>query len=972
MAEPPATFAVLLRRLRAEAGLTQEELAEAATLSVRSVSDLERGINLTARRETARLLADALGLSGPARTEFEAAARGRPVGSTFGPGGPLTTGGIYATRTLPRDIASFTGRESELRTLVDTAAPPAGLGGVVGIHAIGGMAGVGKTAFAVHVAHRLAPQFPDGQIFLSLHGHTPGRRPVDTAAALASLLQVTGVTAQQMPSGLEERMAMWRDRLTEKRLLLVLDDAVGSEQVQPLLPGTAGSLVLVTSRRHLTALEDATAISLDILPSAEAAALLVRLVDRPGLSCNDPPVSELARLCGYLPLALGMLARQLHHHPAWTPADLAADLTAARDRLDLMTTENLSVAAAFNLSYDELTVSQQQMFRHLGLHPGNDIDAYAAAALNSSDPAAARRHLAILYDHYLLTEPVRGRYRLHDLIREHARALALTDPPPQIAAASDRLLGYYQRAAEAAGRQMASQPGCGTDPGSPGAPAVVLPELPDPGQALTWARSERANMLACLDQVTHDGRDSWVIALTMALGSLLRHDGPWADGIARHQRAVQAARHLGDRVNEAHALTGLGTLQYLTGQYQSSVATLRTALDTYRDIADRPGEACALTNLGSALRRMAKYPAATEALHVAVDIYRGLGNSQGEAAALNDLGIVGYQTGNFSAASAMLESCLQICSDNGDRQGQASALSDLGATCWRMGQYGKAADNLTAAMAIYEDLGDRPGQVGALNDLGVVKLMTSDYANAIDALESAHAIAADIGDRLGQLNACNYLGDVRRRIGDLEGATEALESTVRIAIVLGDRQGEASGLFQLGAVRRLTGDLPGAFEAAGTALRVYRDLGNRHGQAESLSCLGVLRRVAGDYPGSARDLVSSLAMYREIGLRGGEAEVLNELGTLRHAERDVGQAEACYRDALRLARQITSPHEEAHALAGLGRCSLADGHVVEAEDGLLQAQEIYQRIGAAETDTISAEIELLRSTINSASADPPY
>ena len=193
-----------------------------------------------------------------------------------------------------------------------------------------------------------------------------------------------------------------------QQLLLVLDDAASSEQVRPLLPGAGGSLVLVTSRRHLSALEDATAISLDTLPPGEAAALLVRLAGRAGLSPDDPAVAEITRLCGYLPLAIGMVARQLHHHPAWTAAGRAAELAAARDRLELMATENLSVAAAFDLSYADLTEDQQRLFRRLGLHPGADVDAYAAAALDGTDLAAARRGLEALYDQYLLTEPAAG------------------------------------------------------------------------------------------------------------------------------------------------------------------------------------------------------------------------------------------------------------------------------------------------------------------------------------------------------------------------------------------------------------------------------------------------------------------------------------------------------------------------------------------------------------------------------------
>jgi hypothetical protein len=299
-------------------------------------------------------------------------------------------------------VASFTGRQRELEQLADAAA---GAARMVGIHAIGGMAGVGKTAFAVHAAHQMADRFPGGQIFLLLHGHTPGQAPVDPADALASLLLAVGVAPAQVPPGLEPRAALWRDWLAATPLLLVLDDAADSEQVRPLLPGAGGSLVLVTSRRHLSALDDATAVSLDTLPPGDAAALLVRLAGRGGLRQSDPGVQEITGLCGYLPLAVGMVARQLRHHPAWTAVGRAAELAAARDRLGLMETENLSVAAAFDLSYAHLTAGQQRLFRRLGLHPGADIDGYAAAALDGTSLPLARRGLEALYDRYLLIEP---------------------------------------------------------------------------------------------------------------------------------------------------------------------------------------------------------------------------------------------------------------------------------------------------------------------------------------------------------------------------------------------------------------------------------------------------------------------------------------------------------------------------------------------------------------------------------------
>jgi transcriptional regulator with XRE-family HTH domain len=491
VAEPQAGFASVLRGLRVAAGLTQGELADATGLSLRTVSDLERGVVTMPQRDTVRLLADGLQLAGQPRSEFEAAARGHAAVAVVVP----------AVRTLPRDITSFTGREPELRLLERAAAGS----GVVTIHAIGGMAGVGKTAFAVHAAHQLAGQFPGGQIFLPLHGHTPGQRPVNPADGLASLLLVIGVPAGQVPAQLEARSALWRDRVAGRQLLLVLDDAARGEQVLPLLPGGGGSLVLVTSRRRLSALEEARTISLDTLPPGDAAVLLARLAARPGLGTSDPAVAEMARLCGYLPLAIGMLARQLHHHPSWTVAGRAAELASAVDRLELLATENMSVAAAFDLSYADLTPGQQRLFRRLGLHPGAETDAYAAAALDGTDLTAARQALEALHGQHLLTEPVPGRYRMHDLIREHARALANhADSAQDREHAVGRLLDYYRHASARADALHSWQ--SDTDSARTAGPApAALPVLRDRDEAMAWARAERVNLLACLDQVTAAG-----------------------------------------------------------------------------------------------------------------------------------------------------------------------------------------------------------------------------------------------------------------------------------------------------------------------------------------------------------------------------------------------------------------------------------------------------------------------------------
>jgi tetratricopeptide (TPR) repeat protein len=677
---------------------------------------------------------------------------------------PASLAGVAAaTRTLPRDIASFTGRQRELAELVNAAAAA---GGVVGIHAIGGMAGIGKTAFAVHAAYRLADRFPAGQVFLPLHGHTPGRQPVDPADALASLLLTAGVPAGQIPPGTEERMALWRDRLAEKQLLLVLDDAASSEQVRPLLPGTGGSLVLVTSRRHLTALEDAKTISLDTLPPGEAAALLVRLAARPGLSPADPPAAEITRLCGYLPLAIGMVARQLHHHPAWTAAGRAAELAEAVDRLELMATENLSVAAAFNLSYADLTGDQQRLFRRLGLHPAADIDGYTAAALDGTDLGAARRGLEALYDQYLIAEPAHSRYRLHDLIREHARALAgRLDPDRDRDGATTRLLDYYQHTAARAGALIARQARPAPAAADGAIPAVV-PVLAGREQALAWARAERASLLACLDHATGTGQDARVTALTAGLAGLLRHDGPWAEAITRHTAAIEAARHLGDRL----------------------------------------GQASALNDLGDVWQLMSDYPAAAQALEQALGIYRDLGDRLGQANALRDLGVVRRATGDYPAAARAHEQALGLYRDVGDRLGQANALRELGVGRRATGDYPAAAQALEQALGIYRDLGNRGGEAESLNERGTLYRVSGELAQAQGCHQRALELARAIATSWDEAHALAGLGRCALAAGH---ATQA-EVLLRQALEIFQRIGAAEAADVSAELEALTGARPSA------------------------------------------------------------------------------------------------------------------------------------------------------------------
>jgi tetratricopeptide (TPR) repeat protein/transcriptional regulator with XRE-family HTH domain len=818
--QSPLAFGGLLRRLRTDAGLTQEELAHTAGLSPRAVSDLERGINLTARRDTARLLADALGLGGTAKTQFEAAARGRAPADGF-----TQVGVAAATRTLPRDIASFTGRAPELRELLDAADPVT----VVGIHAIGGMAGIGKTVFAVHAAHQLAPRYPDGQIFLPLHGHTPGQRPVEAADALASLLLTVGVAAAQIPPDVEARIALWRDRLAGKQLLLLLDDAADSEQVWPLVPGGAGSLVLVTSRRHLTALDDARVISLDTLPTADAADLLVRLANRPGLDAGDAAVREIIRLCGHLPLAIGMLARQLYHHPAWTAGDLAADLAAARDRLELMTAENLSVTAAFDLSYQDLSEAGQIAFRRLGLHPGNEIDAYALAALNGIDIGAARRLLTALYDQYLLTEPSRGRYRLHDLIREHARLLAATDPPTENDAALDRLLDYYLHTARAAG-ELIPRRNPAVPSAAAGAPPAQAPGLATREDAMAWLDAERLNLHAVTTHAAIYGKPVCATAIPAAIHAYLRNSGYWHQALTLHHAAVETARRAGDQLAEACALTDIGDTQHLMADYPAATASLTEALQLLSDLGHHVGEAGALYYLGAVQRLTGQYAAAAVSLGRALELYQGLRNPIGEANALNYLGALQYLTGDYAAAVASLDRALELYRRLGNRNGEANALNYLGAVQQETGDYTAAMANQEQALDLFRHLGNRLGEANALNYLGAVQYASGDHTSAIASLTRALELYRDLGAKDGEPEVLNTMGEIF-----LAGATPA-EARVRyeqaraIASRIGSPLEEARALEGLGRCFLEEG-LPGKAAASlREASSIYRRIGSPYVQ----------------------------------------------------------------------------------------------------------------------------------------------
>jgi tetratricopeptide (TPR) repeat protein/transcriptional regulator with XRE-family HTH domain len=765
MADPALSFGALLRQLRIDAGLTQEELAHAAGISARSVSDLERGVTVAVRVRTVQLLADALGLKGSVRDTFNAAARGRGSAQWV----PAGNGAV--TCTLPGDIAAFAGRGPELQMLTAEA------GQMAAIRVIGGMPGVGKTALAIRAAYLMRDRFPDGQFFIDLHGHTPGQAPMRPEAALAELLAAAGVEPRFMPRDMRGRAGLWRDRTVGRRMLLILDNATDSIQVAPLLPGGNSCLVLVTSRRHLGDLPGAIVpIALEGLPAAQAAEMFLQLAPRAG-SSPRAEAEELVALAGYLPLAISLLARVYTNHPSWTLSDLARETKAS---LLTLTAERASIAGAFDVSYRCLAPDHKLVLRRLGVHPGTTVDAFSAAALAGISLQQAGGHLDILSNEGLLIEVSYRRYGMHDLIRRYAQDRSGTDPAPDRDQALSRLLDYYQYVSAVSQALMAHQPPAGPSAVSAGLPPAAVPDLHDRNQALSWARAERSNLLACLDYATRMSQHGRVIALTAALAALLRQDGPWAEAVTRHTAAAEAARHIGERSGEAIALGHLGDARRLAGDYRGAVEATRAALGIFRDLGDKMGEANALTDLGSALYFLDDYAEAVKCQEIALSIYRQLNEPLGQGHALAELGAVRTVTGDYPGATDALETALDTLADCGNQAGQANALNYLGVVRRLTGNLEGAVEALTAALAIFRELGNLGGEANALAELGAVSLLLEDYAGTGAALERALGINRALGDRGGEAVVLGFLGMARRSAGDYPAAAQALTEALAI------------------------------------------------------------------------------------------------------------------------------------------------------------------------------------------------
>ncbi|WP_197084845.1 ATP-binding protein [Saccharothrix sp. ST-888] len=863
----PGRFGEELRRYRLRAGLTQEELAERSGVSAHAISVLEAG-RRSPRLSSVSRLAAGLGLEPVERGQLIAAVGGpdAPAAAAAGTGRPAERPDHRAAPCqLPYDTRLFTGRTRELEQLLRVAegAPAGSNAGMVVVSAIDGMGGVGKSALAIRAAHRVRPRFPDGQLFVDLHGHTPGTAPLTAEDALGLLLRSLGVPPRQVPRDLGERAAFYRDRLAGTRTLVLLDNAASTAQVRPLLPGTPGCLVLITSRTHLAGLDDAHQLALDVLPGTEAVALLHEAAGPGRIPAGDPATAELVDLCARLPLAIRITGARLRHHRPLRVADLVEQLRDEHGRLGHLQDEDRSLTAVFDASYAALSDAEQRLFLHLGQIPGPDFDPFAAANLTGTDHRTAERLLEALLDHNLLVQQTPGRYRFHDLVGLYARTRCDRVGRTESEAALERLLDYYQHTARSADHHLARR----TRPGPPALPAasVTAPRLADRDAALAWMRADRDNLTAAVTRATARAQHARAVALTASLATLLLLDGPWTQAARLHRSAAAAARTLGDRNGEAAALCDLGRTHHATGDYHASAELYERALAIYREIGDRRGEAAGLHELGRIRVLTGDYDAAAGLHELALAIFQDLGDRLAEARTLCDLGRARHSTGDSPAAIALMERVLALYRSFGDLRGEAGALHDLGYVLHETGDYTAAAKLHQRALTIYRDIGSRQGEAIILWNLGRARHATGDFPAAAELHRQALSIYRDIGSRQGEADALQGLGRVKHATGDLPAAVDFYQQALDIYRSIGSRPGQAELLTNQGA---LVADTTGPREALPLyqrATQLARQIHSPLDEARALEGTAHCSAHIGDRDTALADLRQAAAIYQRIG-----------------------------------------------------------------------------------------------------------
>ncbi|HVQ95013.1 MAG TPA: tetratricopeptide repeat protein [Mycobacteriales bacterium] len=691
---------------------------------------------------------------------------------------------VQVQDALPPDAGDFVGRTSELRRI--RAALLTGAGGEAGdnpVCVITGMAGVGKTRLALRAARELAQPGPTAGggpaavLFVNLRGFDPdpGRPAADPAAVLDGFLHLLGVPSHLVPHHLDARARAFRARIAGTRTLLVLDNAADAAQVEPLLPDTADCPVLITSRRPLApAVDRARAraghpvldVELGVFSAGEARDYVARAATGVPVGDDSNAVARIARRCGNLPLALGLVAAHIAEATGWTLTDHA-------DRLDERHADrrlDSAVEAALDLSYGHLPATPQRLLRLTALHPGTDFDVSAAAALAGDDVAGTAALLDDLRRDHLLQLQRPGRYTFHDLVRAYADGRSLDQDSPQARrAALTRLFDYYL-AASAAAMDTVYPAESHRRPAVPRSSAATA-DRSNVDQAVEWLAAERANLVSV---VARSGAGGWPTHAIQLSATLFRYldGGHHTDALAIHSHALTAARDTGDVGGEAHALNNVAAAYLRLGQRDRAIDHLLRALSLFRATGDPAGQARPLSGLGIIATQQRRFGPAAAYFGEALTLCRQAGDTFGEARALANVGDIEARLGRYGPSAGHLQQALDMLRRSGDVEGESKALYILGMLHMTCGRPAEARESLQRALAVFRDIGERDAEAAVLNGLGEAATAADDPSDAIVQHRRALAIAVDIGDLEQQARAHRGLGQAHRTLNRHELADE--------------------------------------------------------------------------------------------------------------------------------------------------------------------------------------------------------
>jgi DNA-binding SARP family transcriptional activator/tetratricopeptide (TPR) repeat protein len=772
---------------------------------------------------------------------------------------------------LPRDVPYFTGRAGELSSLAE-AVVAGGSSTAPTVIAIDGMAGVGKSALAIHMAHRLAGQFPDGQILLSLHAHDPYEEPIDPVTALDRLLRIVLAASSgrlfagpgYQPDALEMYATLWRERVANRRLLIVLDDAASGDQVRSLLPGTPGCLVLITSRRRLTGLAGAVSLSLDVMQPPDAAELFGRIVG-PERSHNAAAIIDVVRLCGHMPLAIQLAASRLRHRPAWTAADVARLLSRTQNRLREIRGEELEVASSFELSYRYLSPLQQVVFRQVGYYPGPDFSSHAVSAANGLALVETDRILDGLLGYHTLEEPEPGRFRCHDLLREYARELALREETESgrlstmhrlldyylyVAAKADDLLFPYRHRLRVTVDHIPAE----------------MPPIKTRREAQEWMDAERQNMLAAVQYAAVNGSETHCALLPHVMALFLEVGGHWPAAVSAHECALAAWARLGDRRGEARAHVDICLPRLRSGHFDDALHHGQEALTIFRSLGEDSGAADALDRLGLVHWHAARYPSALEHFEESLAIYQAVGDRYGEAEVLGHSGAAYWHVGRYAAAIDAFEHALELYRELGDSLGEGKMLNNIGDVEQRLGDYDDALSHYQQALPIAREVGGRQAEAVLLNNIGNSYRYIGRYDEALVNLRSALGIYRDIGDRRCEADSLNNIGTTFVRMLRYDEALIHHQKALTIARNITEDYLAAHALRSIGDVYQHLDQHTLAFDHYQQALDLSRRIGDPYEEACSLDGIGCAILRAQGIPAARFHWRQALAIFETIGV----------------------------------------------------------------------------------------------------------